>query len=204
MKAGAVENGRGGRGILFVVSSPSGGGKTTLCRRLLAEVPGLGLSVSHTTRPRREEEREGEEYHFVDEKTFDRMRESEEFLEWARVYGSLYGTSRGAVQAVLEKGSDVLLDIDVQGALHIKERYPGAVLVFILPPGIGELRRRLVARGTEDEATVRLRLAAAKMELAEVERYDYAVLNDDLDEAFDALSAVVVAERCRVERRFTA
>jgi guanylate kinase len=195
------ENGRGGRGILFVISSPSGGGKTTLCRRLLSGVPGLGLSVSHTTRPRREGEREGVEYHFVDEASFARMREAGEFLESARVYGHSYGTSRKAVERVLACGEDVLLDIDVQGALHIRERFPGAVLVFILPPGLGELRRRLSARGTEDENTVELRLAAAKMELAEVERYDYAVLNDDLQDAYDVLRAVLVAERCRVGRR---
>jgi len=195
------ENGKGGRGILFVVSSPSGGGKTTLCRRLLEEMPGIVLSVSHTTRLPRKGEQDGREYHFVGLKDFALMRSAGEFLEWAEVYGRFYGTSRRAVEAILAGGNDVLLDIDVQGALQIRGHCPDAVLVFVLPPSLEELRLRLAARGTEDPAAIENRLAAAKMELAQLHRYDYSVTNDDLDEAYRALAAVLVAERCRVSRR---
>jgi guanylate kinase len=197
----ASENGLSGRGILFVVSSPSGGGKTTLCRKLLAEFPDLRLYVSHTTRPPREGEKEGRDYHFVGLREFGRMRTAGEFLEWAEVYGRFYGTSRTAVEAILAGGCDVLLDIDVQGALHIRERFPSAVLVFILPPDEGELARRLASRGTETAAALERRLAEAKKELAVLPRYDYAVRNQDLEPAYNALRSVLVAERCKVSRR---
>jgi guanylate kinase len=195
------ENGLRGRGILFVVSSPSGGGKTTLCRKLLAEFRDLVLSVSHTTRPPREGEKNGRDYHFIGLQAFGRMRTTGEFLEWAEVYGRFYGTSRTAVEAILARGGDVLLDIDVQGALQIRERFPSAVLVFILPPGEAELARRLASRGTETAAAMQTRLAEAKKELAVLPRYDYAVLNHDLETAYGALRSILVAERCKVSRR---
>ncbi len=197
-----TENGRSGRKILFVVSSPSGGGKTTLCRRLLAEEPGIRLSVSHTTRPPREGEKDGREYFFTEEKDFTRLIAEGAFLEWAQVFGQhRYGTSRAEVDRIRGKGDDVLLDVDVQGAVAIKQRFPEAVLVFILPPSEEELVRRLRLRGTETAQSLAVRLETAKKELALLPRYDYALLNDDLDQAYGALRSILTAERCRVSRR---
>ena len=194
------ENGRGGRGILFVISSPSGGGKTTLVHRLLEEVPDLSLSVSHTTREPRPEESDGRDYHFVSEDEFTRLREQDGFIEWARVHANYYGTSRGSLAAIGAEGKDALLDIDVQGGQQVREALGQAVLIFILPPEREEWVRRLKERGTESPAQLQERLKAAEDELALIPIYDYAVRNDNLEDALDALRSIVIAERCRVSR----
>jgi guanylate kinase len=193
----AINNGRIGKGILFVISSVSGGGKTTVISRLMEDLTGLSLAVSHTTREPRENEREGIEYFFVTREYFERMIEKEDFLEWADVYGHLYGTSKKAVDKLLTETCDVILDIDVQGAMQIKEKRPEAVLIFIAPPDEREQARRLITRGTETEEELRKRLEAAREELALAPEYDYAVRNDQIEETVQTVKAIIVAERCR-------
>jgi len=188
-------------GIPLVISAPSGAGKSTLVRELRRRVEGLGFSVSHTTRPPRAGETDGVEYHFVDRPAFEAMIGRGAFAEWAEVHGNLYGTSLGALQERLSQGVDVILDIDVQGALQLAEEVPEAVLVFVLPPSWAELRRRLQGRGSDEAAVVDRRLANARGELEEALRYDYLVVNDHLDRAADELCSIVWAERCRAGRR---
>ncbi|NPA49335.1 MAG: guanylate kinase [Thermodesulfobacteria bacterium] len=190
------------RGLVLVVSAPSGAGKTTLCQRLLATDHQISFSISYTTRKPRPGERHGVDYFFVDEETFQRMVDQGAFLEWARVHDHFYGTAQEQVEEVLKSGRDVLLDIDVQGALQVREKLgQDAVLVFILPPSLEELERRLRARGTEDERTLKRRLSVAREEIAKATEFDYLVLNDDLEEAFDHFYAVLKAERQRTFRR---
>lgn len=189
------------RGNLFVISAPSGAGKSTILKKLLAAVPNLAFSVSHTTRTPRPGENNGREYHFVDRPTFEGMRADQAFLEWAEVHGNLYGTSRAAIEAQQAKGIDVFLDIDVQGARQLRDcGHPGAVFLFIAPPSWAELEKRLRGRGTDSEETVRLRLDNARLEMEDAEGYDYLVINDQLDEAVEVLRAVVIAERCKARR----
>jgi len=189
------------RGNLFVISAPSGAGKSTILKKLLAQVPNLAFSVSHTTRAPRPGESNGREYHFVDRAAFEGMRDSQAFLEWAEVHGNLYGTSRTAIEAQQAQGIDVFLDIDVQGARQLREqRIQGAIFLFIAPPSWAELEKRLRGRGTDPEETVQLRLSNARREMEDAGRYDYLVINDRLDEAVDVLRAVVIAERCKGRR----
>ncbi len=189
------------RGNLFVISAPSGAGKSTILKKLLAKVPNLAFSVSHTTRTPRPGESNGREYHFVDRPTFERMRADQAFLEWAEVHGNLYGTSRKAIEAQQARGIDVFLDIDVQGARQLRDcGHPGAIFLFIAPPSWPELERRLRGRGTDPEETVQLRLNNARHEMEDAGRYDYLVINDRLDEAVEVLRAVVIAERCKARR----
>ena len=187
-------------GGVIVVSAPSGAGKTTLCRRLLAEVPGIEFSVSHTTRAARPGEREGVDYHFVTRESFEERRAGGEFIEWALVAGHLYGTSAAALRQVTGRGHDVLLDIDTQGAAAIRRLLPEAVLIFILPPGPEALRARLAGRQSETPESLARRLDLARHEVDHAPGYDYIVVNDDLDGAFERLSAVVLAARSRRER----
>jgi guanylate kinase len=189
-----------GPGGLLVVSAPSGAGKTTLCRRLLEALPGLVFSVSHTTRAPRASECSGVDYHFVSRAEFEARRQAGEFLEWAVVGGELYGTSSAQVEASLRAGHDVLLDLDTQGAAAVRRLRPEAVLIFILPPGPEALRARLQARGSESEEGLERRLRLAAAEVARAGAYDYQVINDDLDAAFDRLRSIVVATRCRTAR----
>lgn len=189
---------RAGRPNLFVVSAPSGSGKTTLCARLLRAVPRLTRSVSVTTRPPRRDERHGRDYWFVTEREFLHRRRRGEFLEWARVFGAYYGTRRVAVERSLRAGRDVLLSIDVQGAAQVRRRRPASVSIFILPPSLETLRRRLVARGLDQPAAIRRRLAVARREIRQAGRFDYVVVNDDLDTALERFRAIVLAERARV------
>jgi guanylate kinase len=189
------------RGGLIVISAPSGAGKTTLCRRLVAELRGIEFSVSHTTRPPRPGEVEGVDYHFIPREEFERRRDHGEFLEWAVVAGHLYGTAAEAVRQVTGKGVDVLLDIDTQGAASIRRLAPDAVQVFILPPGPEALRARLEARGSESAESLDRRLGLARGEIEQAGLYDYVIVNDDLDQAYDRLRAVVVAARCRRTRQ---
>jgi guanylate kinase len=188
-------------GALFIVSSPSGGGKTTLISELLGRHPeGLYFSVSHTTRPRRNGERDGHEYHFVTAREFREMIGRDEFLEWAEVHGNLYGTARSEVLPRIARGIDVVLDIDVQGVRQVKARRPEAIAIFLLPPSAAELERRLRSRGLDDEGQIEKRLANAGREIEEAERYDYAIINDELERALHALESIVTAVRLRPGR----
>lgn len=192
-----------GEGTLFIVSAPSGAGKTTIIRGLFAGGdfgPSLHYSVSHTTRSRRPGEVEGRDYYFVDEARFRRMIEAEAFYEWALVHGQLKGTSKAEVAERLASGRDVLVDIDVQGAAQIRTVHPDAVSVFILPPSIAELRRRLADRGLDDAAQIARRTGDARRELSEIDRYDYAIVNDQVERAVAGLVAVIRAERHRRRR----
>lgn len=174
----------GGRsGKLLVVSAPSGTGKSTVCAELRRRHADIGVSVSHTTRPPRGAERDGVEYYFVSEQFFERMVAAGEFLEWANVFGKRYGSSRAEVERLLLAGKDVLFDIDVQGGRQVKRARPDALLVFLLPPSLEELQRRLRGRGTESEEQIRLRLKTAAEELRAGRDYDVHVVNDELERA---------------------
>jgi guanylate kinase len=190
--------------ILFVLSAPSGGGKTTILKKVMAGLPGLVFSVSHTTRPPRPGEVDGRDYHFVSQQEFQAMRGGTPsgFLEWAEVHGNLYGTDRAEVERQLQAGLDVILDIDVQGALQV-QRAAAPVMIFIAPPSLAELEARLRRRGTESEDTIRLRLDNARKELERIDRYEYLIINDRLEIAIDSLRSIIVAERCR-RRRYLA
>jgi guanylate kinase len=190
------------RGLLFVLSSPSGAGKTTLARRLLAAEPGLILSVSVTTRPRRPAETDGVDYHFIDRDAFRRRAQAGELLEHAEVFGNGYGTPRAPVEAWLAQGRDVLFDVDWQGAAQLRDSSLAADIasVFILPPSIGELHRRLVARNQDAPETVERRMAQARGEIEHCPEYDYVVVNDDLAASEAALRAILAAERLRRPR----
>ena len=192
---------RHGRGILFVLSAPSGAGKTTLAERLCERDPRIDLSVSYTTRPRREGERDGREYQFIDDARFDQMVAREELLEWADVFGRRYGTGKEATERALLSGRDLILVIDVQGARQIRASAVPAVLLFLLPPSFGMLEGRLRGRRTEGEADLARRLRVAREEAEEYPRYDYLLVNEDLERAVEDLRSVVRAERLRVARR---
>lgn len=188
------------RGDIFVVSAPSGAGKTTLIRRLLAEMSDIHFSVSHTTRPPREGEKEGVDYHFVDRDEFESMMRRGAFLETAEVHGNLYGTSAGPVDEALAQGKDALLDIDSQGASSLRKLRPGSILVFILPPGVQALRERLAKRGQERPEDLQRRIEAAGKEVAALPMYDYCVVNDSLDRASGELQSIIRARRLLRER----
>ena len=191
------------RGDLFIVSSPSGGGKTTLIRRLIADPPGapLHFSVSHTTRPKRAGERNGREYHFVTDAVFQRMAARRAFLEHNIVHGRRYGTSKAEVLHRLERGEDVVLDIDVQGARDIRKVYPRAVSIFIVLPSPEELERRLLGRGLDREEEIRRRLRRARVEIREARRFQYVIVNDDLERAVLELQSIVRATRVTYPRQ---
>ena len=188
-------------GKLFILSAPSGAGKTTVLKRVMADLPGLAFSVSHTTRLPRAGEVDGVDYHFVSRDQFEAMRDQGVFLEWAEVHGNLYGTSRPAVLAQLATGLDVILDIDVQGAAILRESaaIPAASL-FISPPSLSELEQRLRGRETDSEETILLRLKNARQEMQSAVNYEYLIINDRLEQAIDTLRAIVIAERSRGHR----
>ena len=188
------------RGDIFVISAPSGSGKTTICRMLLSRVEGLSLSVSCTTRDKKPGEVDGVDYYFVDEEKFDNMLNSNEFLETASVFGRRYGTSRPAVEAIVSNGSDAVLEIDVQGGASVKAAVPEAVRIGILPPDWETLRARLTARARDSRTEIERRLEAARREIAELGSYDYLVVNDDLETAVRQVEWIVRARRLRRER----
>lgn len=190
----------GRRGLCLVISGPSGVGKGTLLSHLRTVFPDLGFSISATTRPPRIGEREGVDYDFLDPERFDEMARRGAFLEHATVYGHRYGTLRDRVVEELARGRSTILDIDAQGAAQVRETLPEAVHVFVAPPSMAELEARLRGRGTEDDATVARRMAKADEQLRAVDRYDYVVINDELDRARAELEAIVRAERLRVDR----
>jgi guanylate kinase len=190
------------RGLMLVLSSPSGAGKTTLSRKLLAADATVDLSISVTTRKQRPGEVAGEHYHFVDEATFDRMVQNAELLEWAQVFGHRYGTPRAPVEAALARGHDVLFDIDWQGTQQVRERARGdLVSVFVLPPSVPELERRLRSRAQDSAEVIRSRMAKAFDELSHWPEYDYVVINNDVDRAFAEVQSILAAERLKRERQ---
>lgn len=188
------------KGNLFVVSAPSGAGKTTLCQRLSELLPDIRFSVSYTTRPPRKGEINDVHYSFVDEEEFRAMISEGEFVEWAEVHGNFYGTSRKRVEDIINGGFDVLLDIDVHGARKIKDRFPQSILIFVLPPSMEALKDRLSKRMTESEDIMKRRLQNAIDEIKEFINYDYVIINDILDEAVRDMSCIIKAERLRTFR----
>ena len=184
----------------IVLSAPSGAGKTTIARALVGASDDVVFSISATTRPARVEEVDGVDYHFLSEADFRAMIEADEFVEWAEVHGHLYGTSREAVQAALDEGRFLILDVDVQGAMQMRERVPDVVLVFVLPPTADALVERLTERGTEGEDSVARRIENARHELEQASQFDYVVVNEDLEQAIDEVRSIVSAEGRRRDR----
>ncbi|MFZ5901093.1 guanylate kinase [Desulforudis sp. 1088] len=187
------------QGLLVVISGPSGAGKGTICKELRRLSPDARVSISATTRPPRAGEVEGKDYYFKSEEEFQDMLTRGEMLEWARVYSYCYGTPRAPVAALMADGHDVILEIDVQGGLQVKQQLPDAVLVFIAPPSFTELERRLKGRGTETPEAVAERMRWARSEMKQVKQYDYVVVNDDLTEAVSKVLSIIIAEKCRVK-----
>ncbi|MEA1962528.1 MAG: guanylate kinase [Bacillota bacterium] len=187
------------RGILFVISGPSGVGKGTIREELLKNVNNLNLSVSATTRSPREGEVDGRDYYYVSKDKFQQMADEQQFLEYAHVYNNMYGTPRPYVVEKLEQGQDVLLEIDIQGAMQIKKTMPDAVYIFIKPPSIDELVSRLCGRGKDTQESIERRLVACQSELLQVVYYDYVVVNDDLNDAVRDVQSIIQAERCRIK-----
>jgi guanylate kinase len=188
------------QGILFILSAPSGAGKTTLSRQILHSVPDLHMSISYTTRPPRAGEINGQDYHFITEDRFLSLRAAGAFAEWAQVHGFLYGTARAPLDEAFNVGHDVLLDIDVQGARQIKAQYAQAVSIFVLPPSWQELERRLCQRATDAGDVIARRLQRAREETGELFSYDYWLVNDQVEHAAGLLCGIIMAERARVSR----
>jgi guanylate kinase len=189
------------RGILFVVSSPSGGGKGTLIQRVLNKVDDLSYSISFTTRTPRSGEVDGREYFFVSREKFERMVAANEFLEWANVHGKLYGTNRNQVLREISEGRDIILEVDVQGAASVRSLVSDAASIFILPPSFEVLRQRLIARGTDSPEELDLRLRNAPREMRAYSTFQYVIINDDIERAADQLTAIVYAERAQLARQ---
>lgn len=190
------------RGLMLILSSPSGAGKTTIAKRLLAHDPQIEASVSATTRPIRPGEVDGRDYHFVDRAEFDRMVEANEFYEWAEVFGNCYGTPKAHIRARLKEGGDTLFDIDWQGTQQLYQKAEADVVrVFILPPSIEELRRRLTGRGTDSADVIAARMARAKAEISHWDGYDYVVVNDDVDACYAQICQILAAERLKRARQ---
>lgn len=190
-----------GKGLLIVVSGPSGTGKGTICRRIIEEVDNIKLSVSMTSRKRRENELAGKDYYFVTKKEFEERIKNNEFLEYAIVHSNeYYGTPKAKIEDNLNKGISVILEIDIQGALKVKELIKDAIFIFIMPPSMGILKERLTNRHTETEDKILERFKTAYKEINEYKKYNYVVVNDNLDEAVDKVKAIILSEKCRVDR----
>ena len=183
--------------MIFIVSAPSGAGKTTLVRGVLEELQGLHFAISCTTRPPRANEQDGVDYHFVTPEDFQKRIDGDEFLEWAEVLGNRYGTPRVSVETLESEKADLILDIDTQGAKKVKEKWAGAILIYILPPSLSALEERLIRRGLDAPDRIRFRLANAKRDIEEAHGYHYVIVNDDMEEAKETLKAIIIAERCR-------
>ena len=191
---------RQGRGILFVISAPSGTGKTTLVERLVKEVPGLQMSRSYTSRATRPGETDGVDYNFISRQDFEHRISLEQFLEWADVFGNLYGTGLTDTEARLSTGCDLVLTIDVQGARQVRAKPIPTVGIFVLPPSFGVLEQRLRGRSKDSEEAMQRRLATAREEVSAFSEYDYVVVNDDIDGCIERMKAIVIAERARLDR----
>jgi guanylate kinase len=189
------------RPIVYIISAPSGSGKSTLVNEILKAIPGLDFSISYTTRAPRGSERNGKQYHFVSRDEFDRMVQADEFLEHAEFDGNCYGTARRYLREAERKGTDLLLDIDVQGAAQIHQKLPDSVSIFVLPPDKKTLEWRLRKRGENDDETIRRRLDAAGREIEEYDRYNYVLINDQLEKSIERLEAIVLSERLRRQER---
>jgi len=190
------------RGLMLVISSPSGAGKSTIARTLLETDKQIGLSVSVTTRQRRPSEVEGVHYHFKSVREFERLRDSDSLLEWAEVHGNFYGTPREPVEQAMSEGRDMLFDIDWQGAQQLQQKMQADVVsIFVLPPTMTELQSRLHRRAEDSEEVIQTRLANSRAEIAHWREYDYVIVNDDLNAALDAVQSIVKAERLRRDRR---
>lgn len=186
------------QGKLFVLSGPSGAGKGTICKEIVRR-ENIGLSVSMTTRAPRGQEEHGKSYYFVSEEDFQKTIDEGGFLEYAQIYGHSYGTPKRAVLDQLSQGRDIILEIEMQGAFQVKNVYPEGILIFILPPSLAELRKRLIERGTEDEEDIRIRQQATLNEIALIHDYDYFVINGDLEEAVDRVRSIILAEHSKVD-----
>ena len=187
-------------GIIFIISAPSGAGKTSLCKEVIDICQGVRHSVSYTTRQARPGEVHGRDYYFVSSEKFRSMADSGEFAEWAEVHGNLYGTAISTLEEYRNNNVDVILDIDCQGAHQLKQRFAGGVFIFILPPSFHELRRRLDRRNSDTEAVIERRILNAGAEIRESRWYDYIIVNDDFKQALNELKSVILAERCRTAR----
>ncbi|WP_077367337.1 guanylate kinase [Anaerosalibacter sp. Marseille-P3206] len=188
-------------GLLLVVSGPSGCGKGTIYKELLKRNGKINISISATTREAREGEIDGVDYFFINEEKFESMIKNNEFLEYAHVHTNYYGTPKSFVFDKIEKGNDVLLEIDVQGAMQIKEIYPKAIFIFILPPSMEELKNRIIKRGTESLENIEIRLNNANKELEYINEYDYVVVNDEVIKAVNKVESIIQAEKCKTERQ---
>ena len=186
-----------GGGLVFIISAPSGAGKTTLVREVMRQLPDLQFSVSFTTRLPRPNEKEGEDYHFVSHSLFQKMIEKNEFLEWAEVLGNRYGTPRPDLKKLESEGIDLILDVDTQGAKKVKNEIGQPVLIYVLPPSLKALRERLVNRGVDSLEMVKFRLSSARRDMEEAEGYHYVIVNDCVEEAVEKLKSIIIAERCR-------
>jgi len=198
--SGPVRSSTERRGILFIISAPSGTGKTTLCKQLTTNIPGLWHSISYTTRKPRPGEENGREYFFTDESTFQSMIERHEFVEWAHVYGHMYGTPRHTLTEKIDQGIDVLLEIDVQGAMQVKKKFDDAVSIFILPPSMTVLRQRLHARASDSPEEIQRRMHKVKEEVWSYREYAYIVRNDDLTHSLHDLENIFLGERLKTKR----
>jgi len=187
-------------GLLYIVSAPSGTGKTTLLKRVMDYFPDIKFSISYTTRPPRPGERDGKDYHFISPQRFQEMVKEKAFAEWAEVLGNRYGTPLDSIREIRSQGIDLMLDIDSQGARQIKERFNGGVFIFILPPSLEALEQRLKARGGDEQEVIEFRVAKARDEMKQAVWYNYAVINDNFEEAVEQLKSIIIAERCRRER----
>ncbi len=183
--------------MIFIISAPSGAGKTTLVREVMRQVPGLQFSVSFTTRLPRPNEKEGEDYHFVSHSVFQKMIERKEFIEWAEVLGNRYGTPRPDLKKLESEGMDLILDIDTQGAKKVKSEISQPVLIYLLPPSLKALKERLINRGVDTPEMVKFRLSSARKDMEKAECYDYVIVNDSVEDAVDRFKSIINAERCR-------